>query len=235
MEENKNKNNIRFKSFFALDKKSERGKGESSQGSSKESSDNTKKSIVKTIGPSNLVILLMVGVLLLILSWPSSPRDKDANKGPKEGQNTNESTTKEVPTNKNPRQIYAYNLEDRLEAALRKVEGIGDVDVMITLKGSKEVVVLKDLPYTDDRLNESDGQGGSRITSSRSQEENTILIENEDGSKTPYILKELEPQVEGILVIATGGNKIEIIEQIIDAAQVLFGVPAHKIKVMKMS
>ena len=28
----------------------------------------------------------------------------------------------------------------------------------------------------------------------------TIMIENEDGRTTPYVIKELEPQVEGILV-----------------------------------
>jgi stage III sporulation protein AG len=126
-------------------------------------------------------------------------------------------------------------LEKRLEDILSKVEGIGSVEVMISLKGSKELVILKDSPYKEERINETDGEGGSRITSSLEQEENTIMIEGDDGTRNPYVLKELEPQVEGIVIIAEGGNNSIIINQIVEASQVLFGVPAHKVKVMKMN
>lgn len=106
---------------------------------------------------------------------------------------------------------------------------------MITLKGSKELIVLKDKPYSNEQSTEFDGEGGERNTSSESYEEDTIMVGNEDGRTTPYVIKELEPQVEGILVISTGGDKSEIINQIIEASQVLFGLPAHKVKVMKMN
>ena len=41
---------------------------------------------------------------------------------------------------------------------------------------------------------------------------------------TIYI-KRIRPEVEGIVVIATGGNNAEIKSQIIEAVQVLFGCP----------
>ena len=106
---------------------------------------------------------------------------------------------------------------------------------MITIKGSKEIIVLKDEPFNQERVNESDAEGGKRITSKHEQEQNTILVENEDGTKIPYVIKELEPQVEGIVIIAQGGGNPEVINQINEATQVLFGVPAHKVKVMKMN
>lgn len=40
--------------------------------------------------------------------------------------------------------------------------------------------------------------------------------------------------MEGVLVIAEGGDKSSVKEEIIGAAQALFGIEPHKIKIMKM-
>ena len=84
-------------------------------------------------------------------------------------------------------------------------------------------------------MNEVDGEGGSRNSDKTEQSDTTIMVEGSDGVKKPYILKEIEPEVEGILVIAQGGDRAVIQSEIIDAVQVLFGVPSHKVKVMKMN
>ncbi len=194
-----------------------------------------KKSLIKNIGPTNFVIILMVGILLLILSLPSGKKDKKISKATKESQEINNMDDNESSVSKNQTEIHVEFLEERLEEVLKKVDGIDDVEVMITLKGSKELIILKDKPYSREQSTESDGEGGERNTNSENYEENTIMIENEDGRTTPYVIKELEPQVEGILVISTGGDNSKIINQIIEASQVLFGVPAHKVKVMKMN
>jgi stage III sporulation protein AG len=61
------------------------------------------------------------------------------------------------------------------------------------------------------------------------------MVGNGSGENLPYVIQELEPEVKGIAVIAEGGGDPEIIAEIIDAVQVLFNVPAHKVKVMKMN
>lgn len=188
---------------------------------------------IKKAGPSKIVIMLMLGIFLLIVPVPIKSADKSS-----DNVNTKEVNAPQedaIPVSGDETKIYVTTLEKRLKGVLSKVEGIGAVEVMITLKGSSELVILKDSPYTQERINEVDGEGGSRITSSFIQEENTIMVEREDGSNSPYVLQELEPQVEGILVIAQGGNNSEIINQIVEASQVLFGVPEHKVKVMKMN
>jgi stage III sporulation protein AG len=125
-------------------------------------------------------------------------------------------------------------MENKLEGILRKVSGIGQVEVMITLKASEEQVALKDTPSTQESLNEVDGEGGSRINSSVTREESTVLIKDESGNSVPYIIKKVEPEIEGIVVIAEGGDNVDVILEIMEAAEVLFDVPAHKVKVMKM-
>ena len=47
-------------------------------------------------------------------------------------------------------------------------------------------------------------------------------------------MKELEPEVEGVIVIALGCGNASVKQNILEAVQALFPVEAHKIKIMKM-
>ena len=58
-------------------------------------------------------------------------------------------------------------------------------------------------------------------------------VETGNGEETPYVKQELSPRIEGVLVIADGGDNAIVIENITEAVQALFGVDTHKIKVMK--
>lgn len=188
------------------------------------------------IKPSNLVMLLIAGVLLLLTSFPNlfSSKSLPNNKSTEE---KNSQTMKYSSDSKTEDEIeiYANDIEKKLKKFLSNVAGIGKVEVMVTVKGSKERIVLKDSPYTQESMNEVDREGGNRVSSSIQQNESTVMVGNGGGENLPYVVQELEPEVEGIAVIAEGGDKPEIIAEIIDAVQVLFGVPAHKVKVMKMN
>ncbi|MDF2539856.1 MAG: hypothetical protein K0S76_2877 [Herbinix sp.] len=193
-----------------------------------------KKISLKEIGLSKLFMILIGGILLIVLTFPNLLGGKDNNEKSPQGSmvttNKNDTNTTSYDTN-----TYITDMENKLENILRKVSGIGEVKVMITLKASKKQVTLKDSPYTQESLNEVDGEGGSRTNSSVKREESTVLVNTEDGKSEPYIIQELEPDVEGVMVIAEGGDNIEVQLDIMEAAEVLFGVPAHKVKVMKMS
>jgi len=95
-------------------------------------------------------------------------------------------------------------------------------------------VTLKDSPFSQESSSETDSQGGTRNSSNVQREEETVLMQSGSGGTSPYVVKEIEPDIEGVLVIAQGGEDPKIIQEINSAVQVLFDVPAHKIKVMKM-
>ncbi|NLO10183.1 MAG: hypothetical protein GX129_10015 [Clostridiales bacterium] len=193
-----------------------------------------KKISLKDIGVPKLIMMFAAGVLLILLTFPGL---LGGEKKEKERKFVSESSDGQIGTNTTSydSNTYISELEGRLENILRKVNGIGEVEVMITLKSSKQKIPLKDVPYTQEGLNEIDGEGGSRTNNSIQKEESTVLITNEDGNTQPYILQEREPEVEGILIIAEGGDNVLVIKDIMEAAEVLFDIPAHKVKVMKMS
>lgn len=186
-----------------------------------------KKLSLKEIGIPKLVIIFMCGILLIILSFPNLFSGGDQKKATTADISNVHTTISDAS--------YEEEMETRLKKALMKVEGIGNVEVMITLKSSKESVTLKDSPYSQESLEETDSSGGERKSTTIDKQEETVLQNSGSGGSTPYVIKELEPEMEGVLVIAQGGGSQTIISEIVDAVEVLFGVPAHKIKVMKMN
>lgn len=199
----------------------------------KEDKDSKKPFSIRQIGLSKIITLAAAGVFLLVLSIPGV-FDKSSGSNVNQ-QIANKTGTRSVTSSyDDSTAAFTENMERRLENALRKVKGIGDVQVMITVKSSREQIALKDASNQQNSSQEADAQGGSRSESSVSKSEETVMSQSGSGESSPYVVKELEPEVEGVLVIARGGDDVTIISEINSAVQVLFHVPAHKIKVMKM-
>ncbi len=192
-----------------------------------------KKISLKEIGLPKLIMALLAGILIIILSIPGIFSSKEPEKNKVQDNNT-KVQQKDTNTTSYDTNTYITEMENKLESILKKVSGIGKVEVMLTLKASEEKVTLKDTPSTQESLNEVDGEGGSRIESSVKREESTVLYTDENGNSVPYIIQKIEPEVEGVVVIAEGGDDVNVVMDIMEAAEVLFDVPAHKVKVMKM-
>ena len=189
-------------------------------------SENRKK--IKMPGKDQLLILLLSGILLVVIAIPTDGGKKKA--PPDSGGDPAEEL--KTATGQEP-DSYEKRQEERLKEALEKVEGVGEVEVMITLKSSWQKIVEKDRPSSSQTVEEADAGGGTRQTQEVSRSETTVYRE-ESGERTPYVVKELEPEVEGVIVIARGGGNASVKQNILEAVQALFPVEAHKIKIMKM-
>ena len=123
--------------------------------------------------------------------------------------------------------------QKRVEDTLECVEGVGKVKVMITLKSSEEKVVEKDSQREENEITEEDSKGGSRVSEDRSLSHTSIYEQKSDGTQTPYVSKEMVPEIEGMVIAADGGDDPVVVKNLTEAVQALFGVEAHKIKIMK--
>lgn len=185
----------------------------------------------------NLVILILTGVLLVIIALPT----KDSGKEEAETPWTEENSPAGIPSESGAEAVgaadsdeeYIRQLEQRLRETLSRMEGVGKVRVMITLSSSRELVVEKEQPYLRSSTDEKDSQGGNRSVHQMETEENTVY--RTDGSVSePYVIKTLPPQVEGVVVVAEGAGSGTVDRTIVEMVQALFGVEAHKVKVVKM-
>lgn len=125
-----------------------------------------------------------------------------------------------------------HRMEDELGDILSKVEGVGSVQVAITLETTGKKTVEKDVPDSTSSQSATTGDG-SQESNSAATEEKTVYTTESDGAQVPYVVSETLPQVRGVLVIAEGGGDPVIIEEIQEAVMALFHLEAHKIKVMK--
>lgn len=170
-----------------------------------------------------LAVLLLFGILLVVIALPVSTTEEK-----KETIEEKKETAEAAET------TYERQLEERLASILSQVAGAGRVRVMVTLESKGERIVEKDTPETRKTVEETDAAGGSRSTSEQEWGEETVYYEVGSGEKSPYVVKELEPSLEGVLVLAEGGGSPVIRQELLEAVQALFSIEAHKIKIMKL-
>lgn len=163
----------------------------------------------------NFIIMLLIGIMLIVTSNIVFEKKEE-----KEVKQTLSEENIETKTN------FTSQLETRLKNALMNVYGVGEVDVMITVENQGEIVVAED--NIIDKSETNDGQ--NKYTNNLKEEKKKVLLE----SNKPLVLKEIQPKVQGVLVIARGGGSVEIKQSIIKAVQALLNVETHKIEVLKM-
>ena len=187
----------------------------------------------KKLTKENMAIMALLGILLMVIAIPVKKTETQKDQPAAPENKSIASGTQETEEEGNPGG-YAGELEERLESLLASMEGVGNVKVMVTLDSSREQVVEKDIPSTMDTTKETDSTGGSRDVINSRQEETTVYVTDSAGNKTPYVSKIREPSIEGVTVVAQGGGNAVIQKNITEVIQALFGIEAHKIKVVKM-
>ena len=178
----------------------------------------------KKLKQSDWLILVLAGILILIIALPTDTKEK------KQAEEAKENISKE----NNTMEASKDEIERKLEDILEKINGAGDVKVMITYQDSGTQVVEKDKNTSENSLEESGSTGGVRSTKEQQLQESTVY-EEADAGNTPFVSKELLPKVEGLLIVASGGDNQKVKQNISEAVLALFQVEAHRIKIVKMS
>lgn len=183
----------------------------------------------------NLVVLILSGVLLFIVALPvKDNKERNFSPGEQNGFKEAERTEEKDPEGEEESaDDYCRRLEQELSGILSKMSGVGQVEVMITLKNSEEKVIEKDGQRVRSDTDEKDSQGGSRSISQTDIRESTVY-DTSGGESAPYVVKTLYPAVEGVVVVAEGADTGRNNRDISDVVCALFGIDVHKVKVVKM-
>lgn len=187
-----------------------------------------------------LITLILGGVLILVISLPSGKKKESEIEG-WSGQVSygNESVAKaDGPEGKNEMdwidqaEAYKVNLEGELKRILSAIDGVGEVQVMIMLGESRELVVEKEQKEKRKETKELI-ESGERTGKEDDLEESAVIWSN-GNQKQPFVVKEIYPRVEGVVIVAEGVGTGYVRSEITEAVQALFGLEAHKIKVLKL-
>lgn len=207
-----------------------------------------KKEQAKKLKKDQLLILILSGILLLVIALPVGKTKSGKQEGTQKDFLDNifsgegdaglpdENGESDVPASVSAEDFgegYTEEMEEKLRQLLSSMEQVGKVEVLITLKTSEEKIVEKDHPVTRSNTDEADAEGGRRTVNNLDSGEATVY-ESDSGKSTPYVIRTASPQVEGVVVVCEGAGTGSVSHNITEAIQALFGIEAHKIKVVKM-
>lgn len=186
-----------------------------------------------------LIVILIVTVVIINYIW-SGGKNSDktitnsAGKQLATIENTQTKAQSQSKTQGETEGSNGYGLEQRLEAILSNISGVGDVKVFVNYSESSETVAMYNENSKTSVTEETDTSGGVRkVEESNSQKD--IVYQENNGSKVPIVQKTVEPKIEGAIITARGAGDVNVKTSIIQAVEAATGLATHKIQVFEMS
>ena len=180
----------------------------------------------KTIENLTFFIIILV-VTLVLVKYIFSGNKKDTNN---ETYNDAQLVYSNETISENDTLSYKENLKNDLINILKKINGVGDVDVLITYSETSKLVPIYNENSSESKTSEEDTSGGSRVIESYDSSKEVVT----DNSSSPITEKIVMPKIEGAIVICEGANNIEVKNNIISAVEAATGLKVHKIQVFEM-
>ncbi|HYE09685.1 MAG TPA: stage III sporulation protein AG [Patescibacteria group bacterium] len=177
---------------------------------------------------ANLIIVFCLGLALILIA--DFYNDMRAGKTAEDGINNGDTQIEEgIADNTAPN--YVRSLENDLSSILGKIQGAGRVSVMITLNGGTEIIPAKDESISDKVTNEKDTSGGTRVINEKATDDNVVFTAAQGGNSKPLILKEINPEIKGVIVVAEGAKDSKVKLKISRAVQTVLDIPAYRVTV----
>lgn len=170
--------------------------------------DGRELGILKLLGKYKFVLLVaVIGVALML--WPTGTKSESLG---------------ETLVEKNDSCDDVQKLESSMEDILKKIQGVGRVDVMLTLQSSGELILAADtvLRYSGNPQNPSDYNRASE----------TVVVSSGNGADV-IVTQERSPQYRGALIVCDGGDNDKVRLRVIEAVSALTGLGSDRIAVVR--
>ena len=120
-----------------------------------------------------------------------------------------------------PPRAVECSLEEKLEALLGRIEGAGQVSVLLTEKEGSQTL------YQTDSQTDADDSGSRRT-------DDTVLIEDENRTESGLVRQTLGPVYRGAVVLCQGADAPSVKLAVVEAVRCVTGLGADQISVQKM-
>ena len=156
-------------------------------------------------------VLLVAAAGVALLLWPESP---SASLGGSAQESAQTAGAEEA----------LREMESAMEDILEKIQGVGQVDVMLTLQSGGELVLAEDssLRYSGSTQSPDDYDRSSQ----------TVTVSGDSGQDV-VVTQEICPQYRGALVVCEGGGSDGVRLQVVEAVSALTGLGSDRIAVVQ--
>lgn len=177
---------------------------------------------------ANLIIVFCLGLFLILIA--DFYKDIRVNRVSEED-NYYKNTQTEIETSDNNASDYVRRLEADLSSILSKIQDAGRVSVMITLKSGAEMIPAKDESISDKVTDEKDTGGGARTINEKTTDDRIVFAAAQGGNSKPLIIKEINPEIKGVIIVAEGAKDSKVKLNISRAVQTVLDIPAYRVTV----
>lgn len=183
----------------------------------------------------NLLILLLMGILLTI---GSNTLKNDTITTFSESPENNTSIEENALTSADEEGNYVKTneeeeLENKLKGILERIEGVGEVNVMLYFKGGEEQIPAININDSTSLTEEKDTDGGTRKITQNNDGRTIVMMNTENGTE-PFVIRKQKPEVTGVCVVAEGAENNLTKLQIHKAVLNLFGLKENEVNVYAM-
>lgn len=191
----------------------------------KRKNENPKRTI------ENLVVFILI-LVITIISINTIWKEDNTEESNKDKSYTTLADAKQN-SNTNINDETEEDLEKRLENILQKIEGVGEVKVLITYSSSNEIIPMYNESSKNSSTTEEDSGGGTRIVEENDTSKEIVYTE-ENGKNVPVTKQIVSPKIEGAIITASGATDAMVKTNIIQAVEAVTGIATHKIQVFEM-
>lgn len=175
------------------------------------------------------LILLIITIIAINVIWNDKKKEPKKESSPTQLVSLENNVKQDMNTNGSE-----YNLQSNLKNILGKINGAGQVEVLITYSQTSELVPLYNETLKESVTEEKDTSGGVRTIEQKDNNKEVAYTE-ENGEKQAITQKVIMPQIEGAVILAEGANNVEVKNNIIQAVEAVTGLSVHKIQVFQLS
>lgn len=192
--------------------------------------------ILKDKKLNNLIAICAILAFALIamnVLLPSSKKDAtskiSSSASTQNNQNTNDASASKTTNEKD----YEESQKTDLKNILKKMDGVGDVEVMISFENGEQKVPAYDKNTQQSTTEETDTSGGKRVTN-QNTDGSKVVMSSSDGNNEPVILTTYKPKITGVVIVAEGAENSKTKYEIEQAISKLYNLSLDKVNVYSM-
>ena len=178
-----------------------------------------------------VVVVLILAFLLIIVSFFTDTKKNVEIKT--DGKLTTEETNGGINEIDVKNQKYEEKQKSELENILKKMAGVGEVEVIMHFKSGEVKVPAVDNNNQVAVTEETDSNGGTRV-SNQETDGSKVVMKSENGDNEPVILQTNNPSITGIVIVAEGAQSSKIKYDIQMAVSSLYDISLDKVNVYPM-
>lgn len=164
-----------------------------------------------------LLGLIGFGVVLLMSGNPQQDKVKELGE-------QRQMKTEDCQTNSGSDE---ERLEKELVKTLMGIAGVGKTRVDINLKTGNRKIWERQT-RTSKRINQDRGIANTEETI----EDELVFAKDREGRDLPVLKEELAPEIEGVVVVATGAEDSRIRKLLTDTVTTILGIPGHRVLII---